>query len=150
MIPVIIAKDPYVAKESRILAVLAISRPTLAQRETANWYFGQNASLEFNTAGTPVSFLNSAMVAPMGSASISDRQGNLLFYTDGETVWNRLHQVMQNGTAIGGNKLARQPAIIIPKPGSASRYDEGDSLAFRSKNGLMGPRTCRSRTRIAI
>src|SRR5687768_5680731 len=102
--------------------LLSGSFQSFAQRETDNWYFGQNASLEFNAAGTPVSFLNSAMNTTGGSASISDKTGNLLFYTDGETVWNRLHQVMANGTGLAGNKVARQPAIIIPKPGSNSHY----------------------------
>lgn len=110
---------------SRLLFFLAFILPmvpALAQRETDNWYFGQNASLEFNAAGNPASFQNSAMNAPSGSASISDRQGNLLFYTDGETIWNRLHQVMVNGSGLLGNKLATQPCIIIPKPGSSSLY----------------------------
>src|SRR5690349_14458742 len=92
----------------------------LAQRETDNWYFGQNASLEFNQNGMPASFQNSAMSTMAGCASISDKQGNLLFYTDGETVWNRLHQVMLNGTGLGGSAQATQCSIIVPKPGSRS------------------------------
>ena len=104
------------------LLIFSGSLQSFAQRETDNWYFGDHASLEFNAAGTPVSFLNSAMNTGTHSASISDRQGNLLFYTDGETVWNRLHQVMQNGSGLTGSKMANQPAIIIPKPGSTSRY----------------------------
>ncbi|HSI90940.1 MAG TPA: hypothetical protein VK927_07465, partial [Adhaeribacter sp.] len=74
-----------------LLLFLTGSLPALAQRQTDNWYFGQNASLEFNAAGVPVSFANSAMSTHGGSASISDKYGNLLFYTDGQTIWNRLH-----------------------------------------------------------
>lgn len=105
-----------------VLLLLAASLKSAAQRETDNWYFGDHASLEFNAAGTPVSFLNSAMNTENNSASISDRAGNLLFYTDGETVWNRLHQVMANGSGLQGSKMASQPAIIVPKPGSRSHY----------------------------
>src|SRR5690349_21193492 len=95
---------------------------SFAQREADNWYFGQNASLEFNAAGTPVSFQNSAMIATQGSASISDKSGNLLFYTNGETIWNRLHMPMPNGTGLMGNLTAAQPALIVPKPGSDSIF----------------------------
>ncbi len=120
---------------SFVFFFLACQLTVFAQRETDNWYFGQNASLEFNAAGLPVSFLNSAMDTPFGSATISDKAGNLLFYTDGETVWNRLHQVMQNGTGLTGNKQAAQPAIIIPKPGSTSHY----YIFTKLKSGITNP-----------
>lgn len=93
-----------------------------AQRQTATWLFGQNAGLHFHANGSINNFSGSAMDTPQGSASISDSQGNLLFYSDGETVWNRQHQVMANGSGLIGDKTIKQPCIIIPKPGSSSRY----------------------------
>jgi hypothetical protein len=56
------------------------------------------------------------------AATISDTAGNLLFYTDAETVWNRNHQVMQNGTSIGGCWSSTQGALIVPQPGNDSLY----------------------------
>lgn len=53
-----------------------------------------------------------------GCASFSDTSGNLLFYTDGITVWDRAHQVMPNGTGLLGNSSSTQSAIVVPKPGS--------------------------------
>ena len=50
-----------------------------------------------------------------GSASISDNDGNLLFYTDGITVWNRNHEVMPNGTGLFGSNTVSQSVIIVPK-----------------------------------
>jgi hypothetical protein len=35
-----------------------------------------------------------------GCATISNSSGQLLFYTDGITVYNRNHQVMPNGTGL--------------------------------------------------
>jgi gliding motility-associated-like protein len=85
------------------------------------WYFGKRAGLNFN-ASTPVVLHNSIMDADEGSASICDNSGNLLFYTNGVTVYNRNHQVMLNGSGLLGNLSAVQSAIIIPMPGTVSRY----------------------------
>ncbi len=57
-----------------------------------------------------------------GCATISDNDGNLLFYTDGLTVWNRQHEVMANGTGLMGNGSTAQAAVAIPAPGNSQRY----------------------------
>jgi hypothetical protein len=109
----------------RLLTLLLLTLPCFplfAQREADNWFFGDHASLEFNRNGVPVSFANSAMLAPEGCASISDEFGNLLFYTNGETVWNQLHLPMANGTGLNGNSMASQSAMIVKKPGSNSHF----------------------------
>ena len=49
-----------------------------------------------------------------GVASISDYKGNLLFYTDGQKVWNSKHEIMPNGDGLMGDSSAgwvHQPAI---------------------------------------
>lgn len=45
-----------------------------------------------------------------GSASICDASGNLLFYIGKDTVWNRNHEPMPNGTGIAGNQQAGSSA----------------------------------------
>jgi len=92
-----------------------------AQNEAANWYFGQNASLNFNS-GFPVAQLNSEMVSDEGCSSISDSRGHLLFYSDGITVWNKNHLVMQNGTGLFGDVSSTQSALIVPKPEDENIY----------------------------
>jgi len=107
----------------RLLIILMcfFSIETFAQNEAAIWYFGEKAGLDF-TSGSPVSLFNSAMSTTEGSASIADKQGNILFYTNGTTVWNRLHKVMENGSGLNGNVSSTQSAIIIPHPGADSLY----------------------------
>ena len=92
-----------------------------AQKEAANWYFGDGAGISFNS-GAPVSLTNGRLQTIEGSASISDRNGNLLFYTDGSTVYDRTHNIMQNGTDLKGNVSSTQSAIIIPKPANPGFY----------------------------
>ncbi|HVZ39248.1 MAG TPA: hypothetical protein VHI13_08235 [Candidatus Kapabacteria bacterium] len=85
------------------------------------WYFGFNAGLDFNS-GNPVALDDGALATEEGVATMCDDDGSLLFYTDGVTIWNRMHAVMLNGTSIGGSQGSTQSAMIVPLPGSRSQY----------------------------
>ncbi|SRR5258706_472911 len=51
-------------------------------------------------------------------AAISDANGDLLFYTDGDTIWNNQHQVMLNGTQINvTSEFPPTTTVIVPHPG---------------------------------
>ena len=96
-------------------------------RRTYHWHFGSGAGLDFSS-GTPVPEAN-AMISDVamgeaqeGTASISDTCGNLLFYTDGDTVWNRNNQVMPNGTGMTGCWSSTQSSLIVPQPGNDSLF----------------------------
>jgi len=90
-----------------------------AQGEYDNWYFGQQAGLRF-TAGTnaPQQLLNGAMTAPSGCATLSDAAGNLLLYTNGDQVWNRQHQLMPGGQALGGSTQVAQGCAVVRVQGT--------------------------------
>lgn len=87
---------------------------------TNNWMFGMENGLQFSSTGVTVS--NSSIVASEATASISDKKGNLLFYTDGVRVWNRNHQIMENGTGLKGRRQNSQPVLIVPNPQNESLY----------------------------
>ncbi|MCB0793600.1 MAG: PKD domain-containing protein [Flavobacteriales bacterium] len=88
-----------------------------------NWLFGDSAWLDFNS-GSAVSLPGSAISSSEGVSSISDGDGQLLFYTNGVTVWDRTHQVMPNGTGLLGGALtsAYDQCIIAPDPANPRRY----------------------------
>lgn len=95
--------------------------------QNANWYFGDRAGLNFNGPVTELTdmpststFFDSYILE--GCASISDKTGELLFYTNGETVYSKDHSVMDNGTGLYGNESSTQNAIIIPKPGNKNNF----------------------------
>jgi hypothetical protein len=88
---------------------------------TTNWYFGNTAGITFNS-GSPVALTNGVLVTVEGVASISDNSGNILFYTDGITVYNRNHLVMTNGNGLFGDISSTQSAIVVQKPGSTNIY----------------------------
>ncbi len=57
-----------------------------------------------------------------GSATISDKRGKLLFYTDGEKIRTREHEIMKNGEGLFGHTSSTQNTVIIPLPGSNDIY----------------------------
>ena len=67
------------------------------------WYFGTDAGIDFNT-NPPTPLLNNAAYNESeGCASISDNNGNLLFYASGYEIRNKNHLVMLNGNGLMGN-----------------------------------------------
>jgi gliding motility-associated-like protein len=106
-----------------------------AQKEANIWYFGNYAGLNFNT-NPPTALTNSVMSTFEGCTSIADKSGNLLFYSDGITVWNKNHQIMTNGTGLLGNSSSTQSALVINYPGIDSLYLLFTSGAFGSSNGV--------------
>jgi hypothetical protein len=96
------------------LCLLALQ--VLAQNESQKWYFGSNAGLDFST-NPPTPLTNGMLNTIEGCATICDALGNLLFYTDGSTVYDQTHAVMANGTGLSGNSSSTQSAIIVKKPG---------------------------------
>ncbi|MFY7964400.1 MAG: PKD domain-containing protein, partial [Chitinophagaceae bacterium] len=53
---------------------------------------------------------------------MSDDNGNLLFYTDGLTVWDKNNNMMFNGTGLRGGSSSSQSSIVVPAPGSLKKY----------------------------
>tara|TARA_R110001583_G_scaffold4351_5_gene25292 strand:+ start:22186 stop:26181 length:3996 start_codon:yes stop_codon:yes gene_type:complete len=94
---------------------------SFAQGEANVWYFGENAGLDFNS-GSPVSLNNGKLNTREGSSSFSKSTGELLFYSDGTTVWNKNHNIMQNGSNLKGHPSSTQSAMIIPRPNSTNEY----------------------------
>ncbi|AUC80632.1 T9SS type B sorting domain-containing protein [Lacinutrix sp. Bg11-31] len=106
-----------------ILTTLLCCAFSNAQKEASNWYFGDNAGINFNLDTDTVTAVNNGQLATdEGCTSISDANGNLLFYTDGRTVYNANHLVMPNGIGLKGDPSSTQSAIIIPKPQDTNIY----------------------------
>ena len=84
-----------------LLFLMMQSEFVFAQGEFNNWYFGYEAGITFNS-GVPVFTSGGQTFTDEGVASVSDPSGNLLFYTDGQTVWNRDNSLQKKGSF--GNK----------------------------------------------
>jgi len=86
-----------------------------AQQQAIVWYFGNEAGLDFSS-GAPVSLGDGNMIAEAGCSSICNARGVLQFYTNGMQVWNRNHQIMENGDSLYGSQYINQNSVIVPQP----------------------------------
>lgn len=86
------------------------------------WYFGGQAGMKFDGQNPPVALTDGKMSTLEGCSTISDKDGNLLFYTNGVFVWNSQHDTMINGDSLWGHFSSAQSALIVPKPGSNTIY----------------------------
>jgi gliding motility-associated-like protein len=99
-----------------LLIILLVSHFICYSQNEANiWYFGNQAGLDFSS-GIAVALTNGAIFTSEGCSTISDQYGDILFYTNGVTVWNKNHSTMQNGTGLQGNSSSTQSSIVVPNP----------------------------------
>jgi hypothetical protein len=108
-----------------LLITLLFPLICFGQKQGNIWYFGNYAGVTFNS-GTPVALTNGAMSDTLGhysegTSAISDSSGNILMYSNGQTLWNSNNQIMPNGDSLLGNYSSTQSSVIVPLPGS-SRY----------------------------
>jgi len=104
-----------------LIAFCFLFQMVFSQNEANNWYFGHRAGITFN-AGVPSPVAQSEIFTDEGCSSYSDAAGNLLFYSDGITVWNRNHVPMPNGLGLGGNPTSTQSGLVVPNPDDDTIY----------------------------
>jgi len=131
-----------------------------AQGENNHWHFGTGHHLNFN-ANPSVYTPNSTIATYESSATVSDAQGNLLFYTVGCRIWDRNGNEMPNATGLKGNNATSGIATnygsgqdcvqTLPNPANPNQYyvfsarsveENSDSIYYHivdmSLNGGLG------------
>lgn len=126
------------------IVITIFARPVMAQRENV-WAFNIMDGLDFNhpdTNGfpTPIATNNSNyswltpgsfyLMSPRASATICDKSGDLMFYTEGSNIWNKQGTVMPNGKDITGLEsppwgpviVSEGVAAIVPMIDSFDKY----------------------------
>lgn len=127
------------------IVILFLGMQLSAQNQGVNWYFEYNAGIHFDLENDMVTSLEGLPIRPQGGgygriATISDNNGDLLFYTSFYDVYNKNHKVMPNGVLQSRNKL------IIPAPKDPNSYyvfytfqsDFKYSIVDMSLNGGLG------------
>jgi len=100
-----------------------VSNFAISQKETYNWYFGGRAGITFLPDGKQPMILNNGCINTReGCSTISDSLGNLLFCTDGITVYNKSLQIMPNGYELAGNSSSTQSSLVVPIPGNTNLF----------------------------
>ncbi|MGC9331862.1 MAG: T9SS type A sorting domain-containing protein [Bacteroidales bacterium] len=113
-----------------LLPVLLHAQENPNINRTLNWRFGGSIGINFDLQTQEVNFLPLSywFGTPESASTISDEEGNLLFYTDGELVFNSEDTVMpdinfvDDDTHLDGNYSAYQGVVILPQAGNDSIY----------------------------
>ena len=95
---------------------------TFSQGEWNNWHFGDSAAITFNTS--PPTFISgSSMTCVLVDypVSISDSNGNILFYGQAGKIYNRNNLLMPNGSGLYCHN-GMQTLFAIKNPGSENLY----------------------------
>ncbi len=118
---------PFTKKFIALLSLMLVAIPGFLHaqyniKQNRAWIFGRNTGVSFAT-GSPV-VVSSSLFTDEGSASLADTAGNLLFYTQGDSVWNRNNVVMPNGHSLApfSCNSTTQAAVIVPVMGTTSKY----------------------------
>lgn len=102
--------------------LLLALQPLLAQKHFNRWCFEYKSALNFNVL-PPIVGNSSFQTGGWNCASIADAAGNLMFYTNGDSLWNMNGQIMANGLNIGqANFVQATRPLILPLPGSNHLY----------------------------
>jgi len=91
-----------------------------AQKEAAQWRFGNQAGLNFQN-GAPTTVSTNIAAPAYSFSGIADSLGNLLFYVySGSVVYNKNNDTMANGFGISSSihNSGTQASIVIRKSGS--------------------------------
>ncbi len=96
--------------------LLIFSFASQAQNNSFNtWYFGNGAGLNFNKSKVS-SLSNGESYSDEACATVSDENGDLLFYTNGIDIWDKNHEILNPYTKLSGNKSSTQGALIVGNP----------------------------------
>lgn len=114
-----------------VLFSYCVTQFSFAQKEANNWTIGDNITMDLNE--NPPKLLEKGLkgyseTEGESMATISDKEGNLLFYVGGPTLYN------YDGTVVisdlKGHESSQQGSLIVQKPGSSTRYYIFTSVPF--------------------
>ena len=100
-----------------------------AQNRNSIWCFGDSAGIDFRNVSIPVP-ISTSLDSRGSCVSISDSIGNLLFYANTRAngsisqtgiVYNKNHEIMQNGDSIAGEGWYHE-LLIIPFPSDLNKF----------------------------
>lgn len=93
------------------------------------WHFGQNAGIDFNgLPDDPPVAIRGPLNTPEGTSVISDRNGQVIFSTDGQSIFIRdpitpgQFVDITPATGLGGQNTSSQSALIMPVPNDETLF----------------------------
>lgn len=87
-----------------------------------HWMFGNSAGIDFGVAGDTATAVKVPGATVEGSTVVTDTTGNLLFWSNGSSIFNRDNQVMPNGSGLLINASATQTVAAFPSITNPGTY----------------------------
>jgi hypothetical protein len=104
------------------IGYLLFSLQVCGQSKRANvWHMSEGIQVDFNCT-PPCQTLFSSSFKCSSSSCICDKNGNLKFYTDNESIWNQDHRIIENGTGLYSCKYSIEGSVIIPLTTNPYQY----------------------------
>ncbi|MBK7031263.1 MAG: hypothetical protein IPH45_19595 [Bacteroidales bacterium] len=88
--------------------------------EADTWCFYSKIRMGFNSGSPSIQNLPSPLNSGKGCASISDKNGDLLLYTDGMLLWNKNSTLLSN--TLSGDLGSTQSSLFVPNPNGLGKY----------------------------
>lgn len=109
------------------LTCLAIIYSFICYAQPQTWYLGYGAGLFFDSTGAVRATSTVPEIStPEGCAVANDKNGNVIFYTDGITIWYPNGAIAKDPSdydyRLMGHLSSTQSAVIIPKPNCCDTY----------------------------
>lgn len=106
------------------------------RKQADRWFFGDKAGIDFRSGTAITDLSENVMMAIKASAVMSDSAGDLQFFTNGKSVWDRFNMLMPGATALDGDQGVTQPCLIVQQPDDPAVYFifTTDVLAYKPDN----------------
>ncbi|KPM48205.1 hypothetical protein AFM12_05955 [Jiulongibacter sediminis] len=111
-------------------------------RKADIWFFGDGVPLQFRGGQNPAVISGNNMTSRSSSSIISDKNGNLVMYSNGQKVWNNLGAVIEGADNLVPSNDPKYPGLIIPIPENKGQYyvlAVDDSQGSSSPNVISFP-----------
>lgn len=122
-------KDKAIPMRTLVLVAILFYgiRPLVqAQKEASQYFYWRESGIKFNEQGietyTNTNNISNIQTSKDFSPVLCDRDGNLLLYTNMETIYDRSGKVMENGEGLLANRNGIQGAVWVELPASRGRY----------------------------
>lgn len=124
-----------------LFLTLVMYSTTASSQRNKYWYFGINAGLRFDSNNVVTEIMNSPLLAFLQSTTMSNEQGDYLYFSNGISVSNKYHQTMLNGTGLICSSISGgENCVSVPLPNSDSlyyifhRYHGGEPIKYNESD----------------
>ena len=143
----VIYQDPNDPTACPIYSTFRVVIYEETDQNSSRWFFGNNAGIDFrtNTAITSNGALTGGNTAPEGNAMVGDFNADVLFMSNGETLWygNDL-ELPATGNNMGGSRNVAQNSLFVGFPADETLYylftiNENRRLSFSTVDLKSSP-----------